>query len=290
MKPKFIHNQSLPSKALNVIQYKEQTFMLPWHFHDYCELTLIVKGRGTRIIGNHFDTFSKDDLILLAEKTPHVWKSIPNKGNAKSDDYVESISIQFKESFAGNEILNLPEMVPMKKLFQRAAKGLVLKGSLREIVTSKLFEFLTHDQSGKIIILLDILNTIARSDEFETISDTEYICGNDKCDNKLNQIYNYILNNYDQEISLVNLAETVAMHPSSTGRFFKKYSGMNIKSYLNQVRVLNACSLLTSGDNSITEICFEVGFQSLSNFNRQFLKITGFTPRNFKKNYSDNME
>ncbi len=276
MKPKHIELKS-PAQAISVNHYKHDCFQLPLHVHSCCELTWIIKGRGTRFVGDAFDPFAENDLVLLGPKTPHAWKS------DHSIMSVESISIQFKMDFAGQGIWDLIEMRPIQRLLKNAQRGVEFMGINNQILFHKIQNIQNKSGAKQIISLLSMLEILADLPNQRVLSRSGY--GSNLQSERAQLIFHYILNNLHNNITLPQLAKIANMHPVSVGRFVKKHTGRPVNIYINELRIKNACTELIMSDKTIGEICYESGFQNLSNFNRQFKLINHMTPREYRTKY-----
>ncbi len=96
-----------------------------------------------------------------------------------------------------------------------------------------------------------------------------------------------MLENYNKEIRLADVADLVGMTEVAFSRFIKKRTGRNFIDSLNDIRLGHATRLLVDTTHSIMEICMVCGFNNLSNFNRIFKKKRGCTPREFRENYKE---
>ena len=103
----------------------------------------------------------------------------------------------------------------------------------------------------------------------------------------MDKVYEYIFKNFNHNISLKNVAEVANMNKSAFSRLFKKVNNKPYSKYLNEIRIGYACKLLIENKYNITFICYESGFNNISNFNRQFKNITSMTPSEYIKNISN---
>jgi transcriptional regulator GlxA family with amidase domain len=77
--------------------------------------------------------------------------------------------------------------------------------------------------------------------------------------------------------------------PSSFSRAFKRHTGLTFVRYVNRLRIDNSCDLLMTTDDSVADICFQVGFNNLSNFNRHFIAQKRISPSAFRREYRENV-
>ena len=234
-------------------------------------------------MGDHEESFSDGDLVLLGPNLPHSYQNDPvyYQGNALLT--AEAIVIHFREDFLGKDFFNLPEMIPVNQLFDKAKFGLKILGNTRRQVSTIMHEM--HDLSGhrRIIELLTILEILSSSEEFQLLANPGFvqkytISGNDR----ITKVHEYIMTNFRKDIPLSDVAEVANMTIPSFCRFFKACTRKGFSQYLNEIKIGYACNLLLEDKHNISHICYESGFNNMSNFNRQFKKITGKSPLQYK--------
>lgn len=285
MRPLLINTTPQTHASYAVKVYEDISFSLPYHMHKRYELTLILKGEGIRIIGDRIDYFKSGDLLLLSPMLPHQWQSSLSKNN----DKVKAITLFFDANFPSNDFWHLKEANDIRHVLIDAQRGIQLTGELQKDISRRLKEAVgTHGFRG-IILILEMLQTIACLKEYELVSSHGYLRKGNIDTNRINVIIDYIFDHLHTKIRLAELAELVHLHPGSLSREFKKTTGFSIVEYINKVRIGKATSLLIETDMQIMDICYETGFRNLSNFNRQFKKIKEATPSEFRKHTSDAM-
>lgn len=255
----------------------------PLHFHPEYELVLIEKGYGERIVGDHIDEFTDGDLVFLSPNVPHIWKCndvfYASDSNLTTSCYV----LHFRSDSFGTAFFDQPDFSDLNTLFVKGNYGILLKGQLKKTITEQLQELYRIKGTRRIMLFLDILLQITESDEIELLSSPSFHNQLVKTDNtRILQIYDYILQNYKRMVKLDELASQLGMTPTSLCRFFKRKIGKTLIDMVNETRIKYACNLLGKTDKCILEICYDSGFNNLSNFNRQFRKITGTNPKSYK--------
>ena len=258
-----------------------------WHYHPEIELTLIRKGRGIRLVGDSMQPFADGDLILLGAHVPHLWRSDASYFDASSDLTIEAIAIHFKADFWGDAFLGLPEMKPIKNLFERAQRGIKIKGHTRAEVTP-FMEAIIHKQGvARIELLLHVLSHIATSDTCEPLSSTGFVqTFNANNADRIDQIFSYTFTHFKEPLSIGKVASAVNLSPHSFCRYFKTRTLKTYWQFLLEVRIGYACKLLIENKQNISQIAFESGFSNLSNFNRQFKAIMQLTPQQYINAYT----
>ena len=288
MKPQF-HKVPLLANSSYVARHeiKRQQSETSWHYHPEMELVYVIRGNGSRYIGNNISPFSAGEVILLGENIPHIWrfnKEVSSKGH-KMD--AEALSIHFHPECLGKDIFQLQEAYLLPRLFERAKSGLLIQGAAREKVASLMQEALEATNLDRIIILLKILKTLAESNDLAPICISHNVPpkSSEYDQARLNEICSYTLSNYKNDITLEEISAISHLSTTSFCRYFKSMTKKTYYNFLNEIRVSQACKLLIEDKIPTNIICFESGFNNISNFYRHFKKVTGVTPFEYKKKY-----
>jgi AraC-like DNA-binding protein len=217
--------------------------------------------------------------VLIGANIPHL-----NFDYELKTEY-RQIVIQFKEHFLGEAFKEAPELNDIQALFKRAHFGLSFTGNTKNIVAEKLKALQSMDKFKQLLCLLDIFQILALSDEVVELNDRDTSVSlflNDKI--RMGTIYEYIQANFDNTPDVNKVASSVHLSTAAFCRYFKKQTKMTFTDFVNQYRITQAKTLLLQ-DKTISETCYEVGFESLSYFNKLFRKIAGENPSAFKKRY-----
>ncbi|AZQ64889.1 AraC family transcriptional regulator [Flammeovirga pectinis] len=255
-----------------------------WHFHKELELIYVNKGNGLRFIGDHVAEFNEGELVLVGSNLPHLWKNSPeyynNLGLA-----TDSLILQFDPKFLGDTFLQMHESVSLRKLLSRAKNGIEFRN---EKVKKEIFKHLVDLQTSQgfesMQTVLQILHKLSIEEDiniFVSSGFSEDI--NDKDSKRLDKVYQFVLENFHRDIQLSEVAELSFLGISPFCRFFKKRTHKPFSQFLNEVRVGHACKLLITNELSISQITYSCGFNSQTNFNRQFKKIKNVSPRDYQK-------
>lgn len=244
-----------------------------WHYHRVMELLYINKGSGKKYVGNDYSYFGSGELILIGPLLPHYcFIDPPKEGQVK-------YSIQMSEGFPGVSMLMMPEMQPLKVLLEKAAFGLSFHGKTKTNVGRKIENLLQQSPLEKFFRTLDILKDLALSDEYKVLNTSDFLIEVVPQDYaRLQGIFNFVRKNFKRPISLDEAADIVSLTSPSFARYFKKVTGKTFTHFVNEYRLLHASKLLTESDMSITDVCFESGFNNFSHFNKEFKKYTGKSP------------
>ncbi len=257
-------------------------FEAPFHFHPELELTFIESSKGKRFVGRQVSDFAAGDLVLLGENVPHCW--LNNPSNTEGGDLAKSTVIQFKRDFLGTSFLETPEMTAIQFLFQKAQSGILIKGKTRDVVADKMSFATAANPFQKLLQLLDILQTIAISNETELIDPQFSTTTLSPIDTeRFQKVYAFIIANYTQDIDLETIAAVAHLTPTAFCRYFKKMTRKTLVDVVTEFRIKHACQLLTSTGKSVSDICFESGFGNISFFNKQFKNTLGHSPLAYRK-------
>ena len=256
--------------------YKTPHFEVPWHQHIECELILFTKGKGTAFIGNYIGEFEPGDVYFLGADLPHMFQPVKNV-------ITSAVVVQFREDFWGKEFLLLPENKSIRKLFEKAARGLKLHGNCRQQLNSLIKQLETAEGFQRIINLCNCLSAIASSSEYDCVSTQEIKQFNAKHKERIDAVFQYTIDNFREPIQLPRVAQTAGLSVPAFCNYFKKSTKKTYIDFLNEIRIGHACKLLNDTQKAVMDICYESGFNTLANFNKQFLKQKKTTPSNYRK-------
>ncbi|WP_421826833.1 AraC family transcriptional regulator [Larkinella sp.] len=267
------------SFSVNYFKYNG-SFPGLWHYHSEYELTLIVKSAGTRFVGDHIDRYNENDLIFIGKNLAHTWKSDSCKEKNQSS---EALVIHFKKDFLGESFFTTPELYSIEQFLQLSQRGIKITGKTQTAVIDQMYQIQTLSGVHKLIKLLQILCLLADSKELILLSSEGYNLNiNENTNDRLNKVHAYIMNNFKSSIRLIDAADIASMSPTAFSRYFKQRMQKPFSQFINELKVGYACKLLMLHKFSIQQICFECGFQNVSNFNKQFKSFTGLSPKQFQ--------
>ena len=241
-----------------------------WHFHPEIELVYVNKGKGKRHIGTHLSYFNNSQLILLGSNLPH--NGFTDGLTAKGSETI----VQFKPDFLGSGFFEVPEMNSINSLFERAKKGILYTPETKKMVGPKIENLITLEGFERINKLLEILHDLSLAKEYTLLNADGFAFETEPQDSaKIDIIFKHINGNFQRHISLDEIAGKVSMTVPAFCRYFKKSTGKTFTKLVNEYRVVHATKLLSESQNSITDICFECGFNNFSHFNKLFKEFTG---------------
>ena len=269
----------------NSLIYREHGFPCPlvrWHNHKEYELHLIVASSGKVFVGDYVSNFSPDSLFLTGPHLPHNWISQVEDGEvvAKRDMLVNFTDELFE---AGHSVFS--ELRGFTPMLERSRFGIEFRcpqtitqarGLMQQIADSR-----GATRLGYFLILLGLL---ASCDDYQLLSGTTSVhLGDENNADRTNLAVNYIFDNYMRELPLEEVAYHLGMKPTYFSRFFKRATGRCYVEFVNSLRISKSCELLLDQDKPVTDICFESGFNNLSNFNRRFQQLKGMTPSCYRR-------
>lgn len=267
-----------------VRKFQEFMFTAPYHFHPEYELTLILKGSGKRYVGNHLSSYTAGDLVLIGSNLPHCWKTDAEKNEPIN---AQSIVIQFSPDFLGNDFFSKQELSNISGLLKKSAFGIRFSEKTQQAISQKIVDLhLTENNFSRLIQLLEILNTLATED-YTVLNHRNIIAEQSPRDReRINAVYNYIIENFRENVSLNTAAQLANMSPNAFCKYFKKVTRKTFIETVNDYKLNHAVQQIIHSHKSITEIAFESGFGDLSHFNTLFKAMFKQTPSNFRKKFN----
>ncbi|MGK6349847.1 AraC family transcriptional regulator [Parapedobacter sp. DT-150] len=274
------------SRSFVVRKQVEPYFDPTFHLHPEFQLSYVTEGEGNRIVGDSIKPFKAGDLVLIGPNLPHVWRSHNTYFEKNSKLSTTVIVLYFHDHFLGETIHQKEEFENIRHLFQRSHNGLEITGTTHRQV-SKLMEELLHLKGADSIIqLLKILSVLASSEECHAVTHTHSVAYNTEAEtHRMNKVYEFIMKNFHRKIHIEEVASIASMTRTSFSRYFKSRVNQSFSDFLKEIRVEYACKLLKEGKMNIERIGYECGFQSTTNFNKQFKKVIGKQPHLYRHEY-----
>jgi YesN/AraC family two-component response regulator len=279
--------QRLPQefdKSFIVFRETGKFFPCPWHYHPEYELVLITSSTGRRMVGDHIGYFEKDDLVFMGPKLPHVWMNDSQYINGESEELADGIVVQFVENFLGDKFLSIPEMADFRKVLELSNHWMVIKGRTKEKINSLMKKMLDLNGLKRLSALFSIFELLSNTHEYELLASPGFVQNTHlQCSNRFNKVTEYIMRNFDGDITLPGVAAVSNMAVTTFCNFFKEHYRVTFVEYLNTVRIGYACKLLADKNKNVVEIAYESGYKNLANFNRQFKKFKSMTPTDYRR-------
>lgn len=264
---------------------KENHFDANWHFHPEYQIFTVLKGTGTRFVGDHVSPFKPGEVIITGPNLPHLWRSDHEYFDNKEMD-AEGIVIYFQENFLGDDFLQKSEMHRIRQLLAKAGRGMEIVGHTRTRVVEMMSELTELKEFDAVLGLLQLLHVLSQSQEFSLLSSSGYSNTLRESDtDRMNRVHEFVMKKFREKISLTEAASHANMSPTSFSRYFKNHANKTFSHFLAEIRIGYSCKLLQETEASVSEVCYASGFNTLSNFNRQFKSVTHYTPLEYKKIY-----
>jgi AraC-like DNA-binding protein/quercetin dioxygenase-like cupin family protein len=288
MKPPLQKSPISPDHAFEVKFLKAPHFDPNWHFHPEYQLFVVLNGTGTRFIGDHVSPFKKGDLVFTGPNLPHLWRSDMEYFEDEKEFWTEGIVIYFHEHFLGEEFLQKNEVYRIRQLFLKAQRGMEIIGETSVKAETLMFELLKGSDFESILTLLNLLNLLANTADYNLLASAGYSNSLKESDTeRMNRVHAYVMKNFREKISLEEVAAIANMTPTAFSRYFKTHANKTFSDFLSEIRIGYSCKLLMEKKMSISQVCYDSGFNTLSNFNRQFKAITHYNPLEYKKKYAE---
>jgi AraC-like DNA-binding protein len=256
-------------------------FGAKWHYHPEYELHLTCSTSGTMMVGDYLGEFGPGCLVLTGPNVPHNWVSDIKPGTVVRN---RDMLIQFTQEWA-ERVMNLgAEMQVLRPLFEEAVYGIEFSGQTAATGRRLLAQMGEVRGAERVVLFLQLMIALAKNpDERRRLSRLAPASQPGTLPPELDVAMRYVLENYNQDIDLHQVASLCGLEPQAFSRFFKRHTGHTFARYVILARIYAACSLLTQTHKPITDICFEVGFNNIANFNRQFFKICSRTPSDYRR-------
>ena len=254
------------------------------HRHDEFQITLIQESTGNVIAGNRIKEFRPGDIFVFGAGLPHVFRNGPAYYNNQESLRAKSISVYFEWEVFGKSFLTMPETKSLADFIQKSERGIFFQAAHHQKSGEMLIQLTQTFGYDRLLLLLQLLNHLLHSEKGEILA-TEGSYNNLKetDEKRLDAVFKFTLNEYHRQISLQEVAEISNMTINSFCRYFKQRTRKSYIDFLAEFRIGQACKLLQTEETGISEICYRVGFNNLSNFNRKFKHINNCTPKEYRK-------
>jgi AraC-like DNA-binding protein len=252
------------------------------HYHEECQLTYILEGKGMILVGNHLEDFQEGDLLLIGKNTPHALIHSKEYYEGGTSLHARAISVFFSRDTFHQVFNQMPETAKIEKFLDQAQYGIHLKQNESKRIAEDIKQMVKLRQVPRIILFMQVLDKISRNANYHYItSSMPQVVG--KEDNlKLQKVFNFITKNFDKRITLEEVAGLINLTPTAFCRFFKLRTNKTFSQFLIEVRISQACKMLSNGNYNVTETFFSCGYNNSSNFHRHFRQYTGLTPSEYK--------
>ncbi|PYF72959.1 AraC family transcriptional regulator [Pedobacter nutrimenti] len=251
-------------------------FVWQYHYHPEYELVCVLYGDGTRHVGNHLSMYQNGDLVLIGSNMPHSGFGL------NATDPHEEIVVQIRPEVMKQWISDFPEMKEVALLMERSRHGIKFEGKTKKEVTKMLIGLKNVSAFEKHLGMLKVLHKLGGSEEYVMLNE-QPILGEliRKHRSRLQKIFTYVENYYQEDIDIQKVADIANISVPSFCNYFKKMTHITYTEFVNRYRIQKACMLLQQ-DKTISEVCFECGFNNVTYFNKIFKRIVHKTPSDFR--------
>jgi AraC-like DNA-binding protein len=286
MKPQLLHIFHEAACSFSARQDMTPNINNRWHYHAELELICFHRSGGTQFIGDHIMKFGPGDIVLLGPNLPHYWMyDQPAPSETEAEDPYATV-IHFREDFLGTAFLQIPECKSIRTLLELSRQGLLIPEDERQPFRRHIAGIPQKEGISRIISLVECLAAIADRGDYRQLSSLGFRYHEPNSDNeRLNNVYRYILRNFRKKITLPEISAHAGLNPGSFCRYFKLKTGKTFTQLLVEIRIGYACKLLLDNTLDVKTICFEAGFNNFSCFHKGFKQITGFTPQTYKNKH-----
>lgn len=284
MKPILFRNLIAANESFHIQEDLLTNFYDFLHYHPELQLTLVIKSKGSAVIGDKIVPFEEGDLFLLGSGLPHVFRNEQLSSNLSGTVCVHTISVYFRLNSFGEHFFDLPENHRVNDMLQKSCRGIRFPAKETEKVKKNIASLLKKKGTDLLITFFQILDVLSTCKSIELLSSLSFMNAKTDSESKrIQDIFTYVMNNFSREISLEEISDVSKMSVTSFCRFFKQRTRKTFTTFVNEVRIGHACKELLYNNYNINEVAYRCGFNNISNFNRQFKLVTGQTPSEYSK-------
>ena len=272
-----------PEGSYGYVRCLEHGFPNPlvrWHYHEEYELHLIVRTRGKVFVGDYIGHFEPGHLVLTGPRLPHNWIStdVAPEGVAVRDRV-----LQFSDAPLRDSAALIPEMQEVLPLLERARHGIEFFG-MSELTAARLDRIKQSHGLRRLAEFLDLMGELARCTDTRSLSNVQLQSFDDDASlAQISGIVDWVTEHSAEQFAMTDVCARVGMSESKFSRYFRRATGNTFTDFVNRLRINRACQLLMETDRYITNVCYDVGFNNVANFNRRFLQVKGMTPKEFRQ-------
>lgn len=264
--------------------FRTPDFEVGWHQHPEVELILFTEGSGLSFIGDHVGHWQTGDCYLLGPGLPHSFqKSSPEM-------IASAVVVQFLPDFWGRDFLELPENLALKRLLELSASGLSVTAK-QESPLAAMIRLLEHSAGfARILILGNCLEAIQSEEAYTNVSASSEQFRVNRKSTALNKVFDFTIRNFSSPVTLKAVSDLACMSIPAFCNWFKKSTKKTYIDFLNEIRIGQACRLLLDSKDPISQVAWSCGFNTGANFHKQFLKVKGISPLQYRKQFLSSMD
>ena len=280
------NREVIPEDPNHSVRWHQHDYPSPvarWNYHPEYELHLIRKGTGKFIVGDHIGTFEAGHLALVGSGLPHDWVSDLEPGEVLEG---RDALIQFDGRWVEQAASIVPEIAEVKPLLEQSSRGIEFLGKSAKAAADSLEAMGTSSGLQRLHHLFEVFAILTRAPQEERryLADEWF---RPQLDSQaaavVDIVLEYVFSNHAGNVRMSEAAALVGMSEPTFSKYFKRATGQNFSDLVRKLRLAHARRLLEHSDKPISDICYEVGFTNLSNFNRHFRNDAGETPRDYRQ-------
>ncbi len=267
-----------------IMHHDDPDFSYPIHSHPEYEINLVINCQGERLVGDSVDAFGPVDLVFIGPNVCHSWET-ETSGNGPCIG-ATVVTIQFSEHLFDGNWLGKKDMRPICQLLKASKRGVAFHGTTREGISTQLLHLCKLSGFPAIISFLQIMHQMGESTEKTYLASEGFVQKPEYTQSKrINRVYEYILSNYTRPMTLAEVAAEANMSESAFSHFFKRSTNKSFTQFVIDLRLGSAAKLLLETEENVSQICYDCGFNNVSNFNRLFKKHKGYTPHDYRNRF-----
>lgn len=260
-----------------------------WHYHPEFEIHLVRRSSGLRYVGTHVGSFEEGDLVMTGANLPHMWVSDGSReempdgqmGIAQRD-----MVIQFSSNFAEKCVTEFSDCADFSRLLGESRAGICFSEKASKAVWPLFHKLLNAAGIERLVIFFQVIHILCEDKDWKLLS-LKLPKTDDIRMKRLNNILNFITENYSRpDLSCREIAEREKMRLPAFSRFFERHVRCHCVEYLNRLRIYKSCQMLIETNLQITAIAYDVGYDSLSTFNRNFVRFMEVSPSRFRQEHT----
>lgn len=251
-----------------------------WHFHPEYELSWVMSSHGTRYVGDYIQPYGPDELVLYGPNLPHCSRNEVGRGNA-----VEHVTVQFDPASLGQDFFEIPEAASLKRLLAESHGALMFEAAALEEVAPLLLDLEKHSGLSQLLRFMEILDRLSRFPR-RTLTTSAFrsaVAVDRKLVGRLNDVQRYIDERFRGTICQAEIASELGMSAPAFSKFVRAATGNTFMGLVKLARINEACRMLAFGDERITDVALDCGYQHTSHFDRHFMALKGVSPSDYRR-------
>jgi AraC-like DNA-binding protein len=283
MKPYLEHIAASKDGSWTLFDRRLPAIPFEWHYNSEYELTLTLNSCGQRFVGDNMAAYDDGDLVLIGPKIPHTWCSSKDCG---AGPIHQALVLWFSEPFVQSLIRSYVELRPIRVLFESSTRAIEFSDGVKAKARSIICAMLKQTAEDRLPALLQLLLLLSRDGRARPLTSASLEAMPDATEERIGRVLSYLHQHYREQNAVRQLSRIAALSRSSLHRLFRQQTRMTTTEYITRLRIGNACALLINTEKPISLIADHVGYRNLANFNRQFKRTKGQTPRQFRSSFN----